>query len=425
MTPRKQRPSLRRQLVRLLPHLGLNVVDLNPGTVVVSRRADLRSLPVQAGTALVTRRKSVRCLPLPDDSTLVTGSRGLRTVPLPDGSTVVTGSPGLRTVPLPDGSAVLTRSSAVHPVSLPDGSTVLSASRGVRTLPLPDGSTIVTRSRLRTAPLPGAGKSDPASVVTSSAELRLVRVGPTQVLVGGPRPPGWLSRAHENALYDTLSSEHVVTALHHYRGNCVLDVGANKGQYATRLRAAGYTGWIVSFEPVAADFEILAQKAAQDPRWTVHQIGLGRESGEIAMNVVPGTLSSVLSATEFGAERYEQLQHASAQQVQVRRLDEVWGAVTGHVPDCRPYLKLDTQGFDLEAFAGLGKRVEELVGMQSEVALIKIYEGMPTMTEALAVYEAAGFEVSGMFPVSRERRTGRVLEFDCLMIREKALPPTE
>ncbi len=313
----------------------------------------------------------------------------------------------------------------MHPLALPDGSTVLTGSRDIHGVPLPDGSTILTRSRLRTVPLPSAGKDDPASVVTSSSDMNVVRVGPAQVLVGAPRPPAWLSRAHENALYDTLSSEHIVAALHHYRGNCVLDVGANKGQYAAKLRAAGYGGWIVSFEPVAADFEVLAQRAAQDPRWSVHQMALGRESGEIAMNVVPGTLSSLLPATEFGAGRYEQLQQASTQAVQVRRLDEVWDEVTGHVPDCRPYLKLDTQGFDLEAFAGLGERVKELVGMQSEVALLKIYEGMPRMTEALAVYEAAGFEVSGMFPVSRERRTGRVLEFDCVMIREKALPPSD
>jgi FkbM family methyltransferase len=202
----------------------------------------------------------------------------------------------------------------------------------------------------------------------------------------------------------------------------LLDVGANKGQYAGKLRDAGFDGWIVSFEPVAGDFEVLARQAAHDPRWTVHQMALGRETGEIAMNIVPGTLSSLLPPTKFGAERYRQLQDVTSQKVQVRRLDEVWSEVTGHVPECRAYLKLDTQGFDLEAFAGLGARVEELVGMQSEVALLKIYEGMPTMTEALAVYEGSGFEVSGMFPVSRERRTGRVLEFDCVLVRQQALP---
>ncbi|WP_414581243.1 hypothetical protein [Scytonema sp. PCC 10023] len=52
---------------------------------------------------------------------------------------------------------------------------------------------------------------------------------------------------------------------------------------------------------------------------------------------------------------------------------------------------------------------------------MQLYEGMLRLPEALAVYEAAGFEVSGMYPVNRENRSGRVLEFDCLMLGASAL----
>jgi hypothetical protein len=84
---------------------------------------------------------------------------------------------------------------------------------------------------------------------------------------------------------------------------------------------------------------------------------------------------------------------------------------------------MDTQGFDLEVFRGLGERAQDVVGLQSEVALLLIYEGMPRMPEALATYEAAGFEITGFFPITREP-DGRVIEYDCVMVRASELPRT-
>jgi FkbM family methyltransferase len=210
---------------------------------------------------------------------------------------------------------------------------------------------------------------------------------------------------------------HVAALLEMYGVNVVVDVGANTGQYARRLRAAGYTGRIVSFEPVPATFEELAAAAARDPQWIAYPYALGRENGTTTINVVPGTLSSVLPPTSFGAKRYTRLQEPVAHEVPLRRLDGLVDEIVAGVPAARPYLKLDTQGFDLEAFAGLGERARDFVAMQAEVALLRIYEGMPRMPEALAVYEGAGFEVTALYPVSRQAKSARVLEFDCVMVR--------
>ena len=52
---------------------------------------------------------------------------------------------------------------------------------------------------------------------------------------------------------------------------------------------------------------------------------------------------------------------------------------------------------------------------------LPIYDGMPRMTEQLDTYEAAGFAISAMFPVSRHARTLRVIEFDVVMVRPEAV----
>lgn len=223
------------------------------------------------------------------------------------------------------------------------------------------------------------------------------------------------------ALFERMVTEHVVDMFHAYGVNCVLDVGANKGQYARKLRKAGYQGHIISFEPVPETFEHLRKAARNDPKWSVQHCALGDTDGTMPMHVVAGTMSSLLPASEYGGRRYKRFRNENVVEVPVRRLEQLLADILPtDLATPRLYLKLDTQGYDLEAFAGLGERTRDVVAMQSEVALLQIYEGMPRLPQAIETYEAAGFEITGMFPVTREKDTLRVLEFDCVLARADA-----
>jgi FkbM family methyltransferase len=261
-----------------------------------------------------------------------------------------------------------------------------------------------------------------AAVVLRRGKHRTAKMGHDCRLVG----PEALFRGErakrDKALSDWLLLQHLRDVVRRYRVDCVLDVGANRGQYVRLLRRAGYRGRVLSFEPVPEIFAELAAAAADDDQWDVHQVALGREDGELEMHVVPGTLSSLLPPSAFGSARYQRFASATSMQVPVRRLDEFLPEALGtDLASARLMLKLDTQGFDLEAFAGADAVLDRVVVLQSEVALLTIYEHMPRMQEALQVYEAAGFEVTGLYPVSREARTGRVLEYDCVMVRADSL----
>ena len=262
-----------------------------------------------------------------------------------------------------------------------------------------------------------------SALVLRQGAHRATSLGRGLHLVG---PAGMFSQqdraTRDKAVSDWLALQHLRDILRQYRVDVVLDVGANKGQYATGLRKAGFEGRIISFEPVPEVFAKLSEAAAGDELWEVHQLGLGRSDGELEMHVVPGTMSSMLPPSQFGTDRYESLRQVTVQKVPVRRLEDFLDEVlpAGSEPP-RILLKMDTQGFDLEVFGGLGSACDLVVAMQSEVALLTIYDHMPRMPEALSVYEGAGFEVTGMYPVSRERRTARVLEYDCVMVRAAAL----
>jgi FkbM family methyltransferase len=202
--------------------------------------------------------------------------------------------------------------------------------------------------------------------------------------------------------------------------NCVLDVGANHGQYARLLREWGYRGEIVSFEPIPEVFASLRQSMAGDPRWRGHPWALGEAETELELNVANGDAqaSSFLTFNEEGPVRWgDEHRVARSVRVPVRRLDAVLDQVTAHIASRRMYLKLDTQGFDLRVVAGAGARISEIVALQTEIAAFHFYDGMTSIGDALNRYRDLGFAITGMYPVSRKLDGLQVIEFDCMMMR--------
>lgn len=68
--------------------------------------------------------------------------------------------------------------------------------------------------------------------------------------------------------------------------DCVLDVGANKGQYYEFLRdQVGFRGRVISFEPIPDLAEALRGRAAHDSNWTVCDFAVGRKDDVLPLNV--------------------------------------------------------------------------------------------------------------------------------------------
>ena len=203
--------------------------------------------------------------------------------------------------------------------------------------------------------------------------------------------------------------------------DCVVDAGANTGQYARSLRRAGYRGRIISFEPVRAAYDQLARSARDDPEWVVRHEGLGSSDDTATIHTMDGTMSSLLEASEFGRSWSEGLQGMGAEQVVVRRLDSVLPGLLGDLPEGRVLLKMDTQGYDLEAFAGASGVIDRVVALQTELACVPIYEGMTRLPAQIRIFEEAGFESAGMFPVSFDKDSVRVIEYDAVMVRREEM----
>jgi len=108
--------------------------------------------------------------------------------------------------------------------------------------------------------------------------------------------------------------------------------------------------------------------------------------------------------------------------VQIGTLDDAMSEVELEYGSRRPYLKLDTQGYDLHVLDGGRRAMNRIMAMQLEASVKPIYSGMPDHPRAIAYAEALGFELSGMFPVTVDEQLC-VVEYDCVMVRPSACSP--
>jgi FkbM family methyltransferase len=204
--------------------------------------------------------------------------------------------------------------------------------------------------------------------------------------------------------------------------DCVLDVGANQGQYGLMLRKAGYRGHIVSFEPVKASFDILKARATKDTHWRACHYALGAKASTQTIHVSRSSvMASFLDATEYSHHQFpEGMPVVREEKVQIRTLDQVFAEATEGLKAPRVFLKMDTQGYDLQVFAGAKRSLPEVRGLQTEISIQAIYEKMPDYLQSLAVYTKAGFVMSGLYPVSRDKQTLALIELDCVMRKVKS-----
>ena len=208
---------------------------------------------------------------------------------------------------------------------------------------------------------------------------------------------------------------HLSNLIDQYLIDIVIDVGANQGQFGSLLRQIGYQGEILSYEPSKKSFEILSKVSSEDERWKIYPLGLGDKKTSEKINIFESSdFNSLLQPSDMGKTTFKnKLKKLNTESINIETLNRILAphALKGR----RIFLKMDTQGYDLNVFKGASKYYSHIACLLTEISLQQIYQKMPDYHENLAFYEKKGFAVSGLYPVSRQKDSS-VIEMDCFMI---------
>jgi FkbM family methyltransferase len=198
----------------------------------------------------------------------------------------------------------------------------------------------------------------------------------------------------------------------------VLDVGANTGQYGRMLRAIGYGGLIISFEPLASAHKKLAVEAGADGNWLVApRAALGSAKGSIEINVSRNSVSSsVLPMNDAHLSVAPKSRYVATETVALERLDDLLPSIfSGAGP---VFLKMDTQGYEEEVLKGAAGILSKVVAIQMEISLIPLYQGAPTLVHLVSAMREFGFELFQVIPGFRDVATGQLLQLDGIFVRQ-------
>jgi len=211
----------------------------------------------------------------------------------------------------------------------------------------------------------------------------------------------------------------LLVSLERHGVNVALDVGANVGQFAASLRRAGYTGRMISFEPLSAAHAKLAIAARDDPLWTVApRCALAAKSGVAEINIAANSQSSsILDMLERHVAGDPKSAYLGREAVATTTLDDF----LDHTPDAAGAaiaLKLDTQGYEAEVLAGLDKWRGNIEVIMTEISLVGLYKGEATFLDLYRMIEERGYRCISIEPGFTDPRTSEVLQVDAIFERD-------
>ena len=205
--------------------------------------------------------------------------------------------------------------------------------------------------------------------------------------------------------------------LKHFGITKILDVGANKGQYAQELRNIRFEGDIISFEPISGVFDVLKENFKNDSKTSVNNFALGDKEETKTINISKNlSSSSFLSRAKHLEENATQTEYISEEKVKIKVLDLIYDSICS--PEDVVFLKLDTQGYEKNILNGAKESLKKIKGIQIELALKPSYKEAPNYKEIIKIIEDSGFTLFSLEEGFEDEKTGQLLEVDGVFFRE-------
>lgn len=191
----------------------------------------------------------------------------------------------------------------------------------------------------------------------------------------------------------------------------VVDVGANRGQFALAARAISGAK-VVSFEPLPEVAAIFQKVFSDDPSVKLHISAIGEKAEMKLIHLsARDDSSSLLEIGDAQSSYFPGTHEVGTLEVAVGTLDDF---LTKDEIVRPAMLKLDVQGFELQALAGCKSLISNFDYVYCECSFVELYKNQKLAGEVINyLNNTLGFALTGVYNPSYDRG-GNCIQADLL-----------
>lgn len=209
-------------------------------------------------------------------------------------------------------------------------------------------------------------------------------------------------------------SEHVIVLSQLNALKVIVDIGANRGQFALVSRYCHPSATIISFEPLSTPAKLFVRVFDEDENIAFVQAAIGPETSSIEMHVSGrDDSSSILPISEMQNRLYPGTAQVATEVIRIAPLNEF---ITVEEIRSPALLKLDVQGFELQGLVGCEDLLKYFTWIYVESSFVELYVGQPLADEIIAWLREHGFKLQGVYNMSANKQ-GKAIQADFLFLR--------
>lgn len=200
--------------------------------------------------------------------------------------------------------------------------------------------------------------------------------------------------------------------------DCVVDGGAYRGDFSLEVSNHFPFATIYAFEPQADSYLLLMNNVAGRENIKPINCALGENNGEAVLYKNVSAMTNSLSQSTKDALRYFAGYNDPVGQEKVEVLTLADFMKQKGIQEI-DLLKLDLQGYELNALRGLKDRLEQVKSIYIEVEFMRLYEGASLFSEVDSFLHERGFIFFQFYGLVRSPDNGRLLFGDAIFLNSR------